>query len=203
MIALPNAIGLGHGGHRQAMELKATSDTSKPSDGPGISPECLAHHEQIRARVKAVVGHGPIVEVARRLGMNSETTRRMLGKSPPSFSFIVAVCRAYGVSADWLLFGVHTPEHTRQARAYLFTAPVGELSEALFRRLRRAPSKPARRDRSRAADESAVGGVSNDGGAREVAAIEAVEAVPVVEGVQDAACVVNSVVTTLGARSAG
>lgn len=45
-------------------------------------------------------------EVARRTRMNPETVRRYMRGSVPTVWFVIEFCRAYGVSADWLLDGI-------------------------------------------------------------------------------------------------
>ncbi|MGE0365678.1 MAG: helix-turn-helix domain-containing protein [Phycisphaerales bacterium] len=53
-------------------------------------------------------------EVAERTGLNHESIRRQLLAGRPSVESVVLLCRAFGVSADWIL-GVHEP--TRNCRS--------------------------------------------------------------------------------------
>ncbi len=43
--------------------------------------------------------------VADRTGFNQETVRRYLISGPPGAEFLRAFCKAFNVSADWLLLG--------------------------------------------------------------------------------------------------
>lgn len=56
-------------------------------------------------RLQLVCGHEPYRQIAKKTASCPETVRRYMHGARPSVQFLARVCEAYGVSADWLLFG--------------------------------------------------------------------------------------------------
>lgn len=61
---------------------------------------------QLAQRLRETVGARSNRFVATVTGYNEETVRRYLRDGGPSAEFLAAVCREFGVSADWLLLGI-------------------------------------------------------------------------------------------------
>jgi transcriptional regulator with XRE-family HTH domain len=59
----------------------------------------------LHERLAAVVGQRSSRYVGELTNTNHETVRRYLSGQAPSTEFLQAVCRAFGLSADWLLLG--------------------------------------------------------------------------------------------------
>jgi len=59
----------------------------------------------LHERLAAVVGQRSSRYVGELTNTNHETVRRYLAGQAPSTEFLQAVCRAFGLSADWLLLG--------------------------------------------------------------------------------------------------
>jgi transcriptional regulator with XRE-family HTH domain len=59
-------------------------------------------HERMRL---AVGEHATYRQVSDRTGTHAETVRRYMQGQAPSVEFVAALCRVFGISADWLLTG--------------------------------------------------------------------------------------------------
>ena len=83
--------------------------------------------------ISAEVGEA---EMAERTGAGAEAVRRFVaGESEPGLGFIIALCREYGLSAEWLLFGVG-PRDLRDVPAHAIeTACSRTLIKALSAQL--------------------------------------------------------------------
>ena len=66
---------------------------------------------QLAQRLRETVGARSNRFVATVTGYNEETVRRYLRDGGPSAEFLAAVCREFGVSADWLLLGIGPMRH--------------------------------------------------------------------------------------------
>lgn len=85
----------------------------------------------LHERLAAVVGQRSSRSIGDLTGTNHETVRRYLSGNAPSVEFLQALCRAFGVSADWLLTG-KGPMRTSDVRHHaLREADPGELLTAL------------------------------------------------------------------------
>jgi len=82
-------------------------------------------------RITQVVGSLSLRTLSDRLGIHEERVRRYLNGAAPSLEFVEAVCRAFGVSRQWLVTG-RGPRHSLTDEAdVLNEAEAGELLEAV------------------------------------------------------------------------
>lgn len=95
-------------------------------------------------RLQAAVGEMTYRQLAELTGANAETVRRYMQGQPPAVEFLAAVCRAFGVSGDWLLMGrgpmrakdVRPSALAESSAGELFTAVAGNV-EGLIGRVER------------------------------------------------------------------
>ena len=66
----------------------------------GVMPGSFAHRIAIAAPGLSFNA------IERRTGINHETVRRHLRNGSPSIRFVIAFCKAFDVSADWLIRGL-------------------------------------------------------------------------------------------------
>lgn len=85
------------GGVEHARTGQAVSAAALP---PSISFRC-----QLAGRLREAVAGRSNRFVATHTGYNEETVRRYLRDGGPSAEFLAAVCRVFGVNAEWLLLG--------------------------------------------------------------------------------------------------
>jgi transcriptional regulator with XRE-family HTH domain len=108
-----------------------------PSDEPQPpnTARTLASERAVLVRLRTVVGTRSYRAIAEEIGLNAETVRRALhGDSRPSIELAIAVCRAYGVSAQWLLLG-EEPKHCNDSKAARVMS-LAELAEDIEARTR-------------------------------------------------------------------
>ncbi len=112
-----------------------------PSEDAGIAG--------VRLRIRQGTGIANYRELARATGCNAETVRRYMTVGVPNLGFIMAVCKSWNISANWVLFGVG-PQHGLdltshvicEVKAESLREVVGELVRAIgegMRELRQAP----------------------------------------------------------------
>ena len=78
-----------------------------------------------------VVGQSTYRHIGELTGTHPETVRRYLQGQAPSAEFLIGVCRAFGVSANWLLNG-HGPMRANEIRREaLRQADAAELLTAM------------------------------------------------------------------------
>ncbi len=82
-------------------------------------------------RIRALVGHDSCREIGERTDTHPETVRRYLLSGKPSVEFVRAFADAYGVCADWLLFGTGAIRRRDQLEAALKDATLGQLMRSL------------------------------------------------------------------------
>jgi transcriptional regulator with XRE-family HTH domain len=82
-------------------------------------------------RLAAVVGQRSSRHIGDLTSTNHETVRRYLTGFAPSIEFVQAVCKAFGVSAEWLLTGKGPMKASDIRRNALREADAGELLTAL------------------------------------------------------------------------
>ncbi len=61
--------------------------------------------EDLRNRLVQVLGERTYQDLARATGVSSESVRRYLRSGSPSAVFLMRVCKAYGINANWLFTG--------------------------------------------------------------------------------------------------
>jgi hypothetical protein len=59
----------------------------------------------LRQRLNSETMHLTLREIGDRTATHPETVRRYLTSGSPSAMFLALFCRAFGVSADWVLSG--------------------------------------------------------------------------------------------------
>ena len=62
-------------------------------------------------RLRMTAGNATYRQIGTRTSTHPESIRRYFTYGHPSVEFVAAFCRAYGVSADWLLNGIGKPGH--------------------------------------------------------------------------------------------
>jgi hypothetical protein len=85
----------------------------------------------LHERLAAVVGQRSSRHIGDLTSTNHETVRRYLAGYAPSVEFVQAVCKAFGVSAEWLLTGKGPMKAADIRRNALQQADAGELLTAL------------------------------------------------------------------------
>lgn len=78
-----------------------------------------------------VVGHRSSRAVSELTGINQESVRRYLGGQALSIEFLQALCKAFGVSGEWMLTGRGVMKAADAREAALRQADAGELLSAL------------------------------------------------------------------------
>lgn len=78
-----------------------------------------------------VVGHRSSRAVSELTGVNQESVRRYLGGQAPSIEFLQALCKAFGISGEWMLTGRGVMKVADAREAALRQADAGELLSAL------------------------------------------------------------------------
>lgn len=71
----------------------------------------------VRERLNRVTAGYTFQELGELMGFFPETVRRYLRHGSPRAEFVAAVCRTFGVSAEWLLLGkgpMDSPENGRK-----------------------------------------------------------------------------------------
>lgn len=100
---------------------------SRPSSAASLPP-LVSFRCQLAQRLREAVGARSNRFVATITGYNEETVRRYLRDGGPSAEFLAAVCRHFGVSAEWLLMGIgpirhQTPQHGPDDAEHAGTGP--------------------------------------------------------------------------------
>lgn len=96
---------------------------------PGNAPE--APISPLHDRLRIVAGERPFRVIAEITGYHAETVRRYLSGHEPSIEFVCALCRAFDISADWMLTG-RGAMHASEARKHaLRTSSTGDLLGAI------------------------------------------------------------------------
>lgn len=112
------------------MEAPTTSSADPASDQPRVF--C---RDGLCNRLIQVTGEYSKADLAELAGMSSETVRRYLSGDGVSVKFLIAICTAYGIDADWLLFGVgDTRSVSEKRRRLVAEAAPAELFLEFFRR---------------------------------------------------------------------
>ncbi len=93
----------------------------------------------ISRKIQQYLGDRTAREIAERTGVHPETVRRYLAGMAPSLEFVVAVCREFKLSADWLLLDEGTM-HRAPTTPSLENVPVPTLLEELHARADRFKS---------------------------------------------------------------
>ncbi len=75
--------------------------------GEDIEPQERTPQEldDLRSRLVQVLGDRTYQELARTTGVSSESVRRYLRTGAPSATFLMRVCNAYKINANWLFSG--------------------------------------------------------------------------------------------------
>lgn len=85
----------------------------------------------LHERLSSVVGQRSSRHIGDLTGTNHETVRRYLAGSAPSVEFLQAVCKAFGISGEWLLTGKGPMKAADIRHHALRDADAGELLTAL------------------------------------------------------------------------
>lgn len=85
----------------------------------------------LHERLSSVVGQRSSRHIGDLTATNHETVRRYLAGSAPSVEFLQAICRAFGVSGEWLLTGKGPMKAADIRHHALRDADAGELLTAL------------------------------------------------------------------------
>ncbi len=99
-----------------------------------ISPDFVAPTPPLTTlgeRLRALAGHDSCREIGERTRTHPETVRRYLVGGKPSVEFVRAFADAYGVCADWLLFGTGAVRRRDQLETVLKEATLGQLMRSL------------------------------------------------------------------------
>lgn len=95
----------------------------------------------LHERISQVVGHRSSRAVAEATGANPESVRRYLGGQAPSIEFLQALCKAFGISGEWMLTGRGPMKAADAREAALRQADAGELLSALAEAVERLISR--------------------------------------------------------------
>jgi hypothetical protein len=76
---------------------------AKPSRAQGPSPALWL--TRLRARLNSETIHLTLREIGDRTATHPETVRRYLTNGTPSAMFLALFCRAFNLSAEWVLTG--------------------------------------------------------------------------------------------------
>lgn len=95
----------------------------------------------VRRRMHEVVACMPYRSIGEMTSTHPETVRRYLLSGRPSVEFLGAVCEAFEVCAEWMLFGRGPRLRTAAAREHLEQATAPELVREAARRAREAHAK--------------------------------------------------------------
>jgi transcriptional regulator with XRE-family HTH domain len=94
-------------------------------------------HDALTQRLRSLVGARSFREIGELTDTHPETARRYLAGQAPSVEFLAAVCRAFGVTAEWLLTG-QGPMRRSDAKGHaLREASATELLTAIAATLER------------------------------------------------------------------
>lgn len=96
--------------------------------------------DSLHDRMRQLVGQRTFAQIALDTGTNPETTRRYFRTGRPSVAFVIALCREYNASANWLLLG-YGPRYQRHdpnlvVQEALNQCSMTELFDELKRRVR-------------------------------------------------------------------
>jgi transcriptional regulator with XRE-family HTH domain len=95
----------------------------------------------------AVGEHATYRQVSDQTGTNAETVRRYLQGHAPSVEFVAALCRVFGISADWLLTGRGPMKAADLKTHVLGDSSAGELFTAVADNLERLLARVDRIER--------------------------------------------------------
>ncbi|MBM4108216.1 MAG: helix-turn-helix transcriptional regulator [Phycisphaerae bacterium] len=118
-------------------------------------------HERMRL---AVGEEATYRQVADRTGANAESVRRYLQGHAPSIEFVVAMCRCFGVSADWLLTGRGPMKASDLKGHVLGESSAGELFTAVADNLERLLARVDRLERYMQTIETQLRGLGASAG---------------------------------------
>src|SRR3954469_24593741 len=90
-----------HGQHKATVKREPAGDYEH--EYPPPLPEDWV--SGLRQRLRLASGDCSLREIGARTGANWETVRRYFKEGKVSGRFLAAVCKAYKVTPDWLLFG--------------------------------------------------------------------------------------------------
>lgn len=90
---------------------------------------------EIHRRVEALLVGAPHIEVAKKIGMNSETVRRQRQSQAPSWLFLRGMQRVYGANLNWILSGEGEATVENERARLLRSADLSFLVAELGRRI--------------------------------------------------------------------
>lgn len=100
----------------------------------------------IRRRLHEVFAGLAYRSVGEMTSLHPETVRRYMLSGRPSVEFLTAVCEAFEVSVEWLVFGRGAQQRVDAVRDAVERASAGELLREVARRtLERSGPEPVRR----------------------------------------------------------
>jgi len=87
--------------------------------------------EGCRKRLKLLRRDESIRDISERTLTNRETTRRYMASGDPGLCFVIMAVRAYGLSAEWVLFGTGPPRLRDVTGEILCERSLAELQQAV------------------------------------------------------------------------
>lgn len=112
----------------------------------------------------AVGEHATYRQVSDQTGANPETVRRYMQGQAPSVEFVAALCRVFGISADWLLTG-RGPMKVADLKGHVLgESSAGELFTAVADNLERLLARVDRLERYVQTLETQVRGLESADG---------------------------------------
>lgn len=116
---------------KRSRSARAYGESHQLSDGR--SRAGTVDLPSVQSRLREVLGRTSFAEIARRTGLHAESVRRYCGDpdGKPSLQFVMAVCEAWNVNANWLLFGI-APRHGRELHAQIASSVRPEQVGAVY-----------------------------------------------------------------------
>lgn len=91
--------------------------------------------DELRDRLNRVLGSQSCRAIGTRTSTNPETVRRYLTNGHPSIEFLIAVIRAYDISANWLLLGIGPPRQSEVLDHSIRSATLSQLLRGISEKL--------------------------------------------------------------------
>jgi transcriptional regulator with XRE-family HTH domain len=111
--------------------LVQIDSTARESESTLLYTRVTVYPTPLHERLAAVVGQRSSRYIGELTGTNHETVRRYISGYAPSVEFLQSLCKAFGVSGEWLLTGKGPMKAADIRGSALREADAGELLSAL------------------------------------------------------------------------